>query len=86
MCPPVFKPSQEKLILKKEKLLPNDVIQDMIDDNDVTELGTHPLLVPKGCWGIIVETETEKIYYYVSKEIKQWHLYFFRPQMFITQQ
>ena len=48
MCPPVFKPSQEKLRLKKEKLLPNDVIQDMIDDGDVTELGTHPLPVPKG--------------------------------------
>ncbi len=59
MCPPVMKPSSQKLHLVKEKLTANDVIQDMIDDGDVCELGSHPLPVPKGCWGIVMETESE---------------------------
>lgn len=86
MCPPVFKPSNEKLWLKREVLSQNEIIQDMIDDREVMELGEHPLPIPTGCWGIVIETKTEKIFYYVSEEIKQWHLYFFGPQLFITQQ
>ncbi len=86
ICLPVLKPSSQKLCLAKEKLTTNDVIQDMIDDGDVFELGLHPLPMPRGCWGIVVETESEHIFYYISEEIKAWHLYFFRAQLGVLQQ
>ncbi len=65
-----------------EPLSQNDVVQDMIDDGLVFEIGHSPLHVPEGCWGIIIETENEKTCYYISEEIKCWHMYFFGAQVF----
>ncbi len=53
----------------------------MLLDGNFPMLGDHPLQLPPGLWGVVVTIENEVHYYYVSEEIKQWHLYFFGQQL-----
>ena len=83
MCKFTKHPSQEKLCRETDENRTNNMVDEMIEDGLAFEIRTHPLCIPAGYWGIVIEIGSKLHYYYVSEEIKKWHLYFFGPQLFI---
>ena len=65
--------------------MPLSTLDILLLDGEYPMIGNWPLQLPPGYWGIVVTIEDETHYYYVSEEIKQWHLYFFGAQLGILQ-
>ena len=83
MCQFVEPPSNEEIFHTDAtgKLKPLSDLEVMLLDGEITMIGDRPIRVPPGYWGVLVKMEDEVHYFYISEDIKAWHMYFFSSQI-----